>query len=63
MYAMYRVKNRVKCSPKGIGSIGLDWRNALRGAEHVQSIIRGAIGQGCDALRLMAGVVRAMKLL
>ena len=40
-----RAKNRAERSPKGVGSIGLVRRSALRGAVQVQSSIRRALGR------------------
>ena len=43
--AFVRAKNRAERSPKGVGSIGLVRRSALRGAVQVQSSIRRALGR------------------
>ena len=53
--AFVRAKNRAERSPKGVGSIGLVRRSALRGAVQVQSSIRRALGRSAKRSALTRG--------
>jgi len=55
--AFVRAKNRAERSPKGVGSIGLVRRSALRGAVQVQSSIRRALGRSAKRSALTAASV------
>ena len=54
--AFVRAKNRAERSPKGVGSIGLVRRSALRGAVQVQSSIRRALGRSAKRSALTLGM-------
>ena len=57
--AFVRAKNRAERSPKGVGSIGLVRRSALRGAVQVQSSIWRALGRSAKRSALTSRSVCA----